>query len=43
MFISVCVLPYFMKEIRIVFDDEEHKQLFKKKGDMTWKEYLMRD
>ena len=31
-----------MKEIRIPLEDEEHKQLLKQKGDLTWKQFLKR-
>jgi len=30
-----------MKEIKISLEDKEHTALIKKKGDKTWKEYLM--
>ena len=30
-----------MKEIRIVLDDKEHKEILKTKGEMSWKELLL--
>jgi len=32
-----------MKNIRLVLDEEEYQELKKKKGNMTWREYLKRD
>ena len=29
-----------MKHIHIIVEDKEHKELTKKKGDLTWKEYI---
>ena len=29
-----------MKEIRITLDDKEHKELMKKKGELSWHDYL---
>lgn len=31
-----------IKEIRILLDEKEYKTLLKRKGNLTWKEYLMR-
>lgn len=31
-----------MKGLLITLDDKEHKKLNKLKGNLTWKEYLMR-
>ena len=30
-----------MKEIRITLDDGEHKLLVKKKGELSWHDYLI--
>lgn len=32
-----------VKEIRIALDEQEHKQLIKKKGAKTWREFLLED
>lgn len=32
-----------MKQILIHLDDKEHLMLTKRKGDMTWKEYLLKE
>jgi len=32
-----------MKRILILLEDEEHEQLLKKKGNMTWEQYFKRD
>ena len=31
------------KTINIIFEDKEHNALKKKKGKLTWKEYIMRE
>jgi hypothetical protein len=31
------------KTINIVFEDKEHEKLKKRKGDLTWKEYITRE
>jgi len=31
-----------MKEIRIALEDEEYNKIIKDKGELTWKQYLMR-
>jgi len=41
-FINKCVLHNSMKHIRLVLEDKEYEQLIKDKGNMTWKQYLMR-
>jgi hypothetical protein len=30
------------KEVRVTLDDDEHKKLVSKKGELTWKEALIR-
>lgn len=32
-----------MKEIRIALEDQEYEDVLKRKEEMTWKEYLLRD
>jgi len=31
-----------MKELRVILDDKEHKELNKLKKGMTWKEWILR-
>lgn len=32
-----------MKEIRVVLEDKEYRQMIRVKGDLTWKAYLIRE
>ena len=31
-----------MKQLNITFEDSEHKKLVKAKGDMGWREFIMK-
>jgi hypothetical protein len=42
MFIYRYVRTYLMKLIKVYLEDEEHEELLENKGDLTWKEYLLR-
>jgi len=30
-----------VKQLKILLDDSEHEELMKRKGDKTWREYLL--
>ena len=38
----MCVILLFMKSLRIELEDHEWKQAKKIKGDLTWKQFLLR-
>jgi len=31
-----------MKSIHVIFEDEEHEALLKKKGELTWREFILK-
>ena len=31
-----------MKQINVYFDDEDHKKLEEKKGDLSWRDFILK-